>query len=307
VLAEPGRERATRELLGGAARLAAALGGRAVLLTPEPVEPARAWAWGADELVLLRGAVTAEDVSAGAISWCPPAWALLAPSTAWGREVAARVAARLGAGLTGDAVELDVVDGRLVCWKPAFGGELLAAVTASSPTQLATVRPGALPLPGPRPGAGVTTTSVVDVAPRGRVTITDVVRDDDPDALALARVVVGVGQGIDPASYPDLKPLLELLGAELGATRKVTDLGWLPRSRQIGITGYSIAPDLYVALAVQGKPTHLAGVRGARFVLAVNADPDAPVFAGADFGIVGDWREAVPLFVRELSGHLIVA
>jgi electron transfer flavoprotein alpha subunit len=304
VLAEPGRDRATRELLGAATGLAADLHGRVALLTERTVTPREAWSWGADELVHLRGVGAAEDVAAAVLQWCVdrPPWALLAPSTCHGREVAARVAAALDAGLTGDAVEVELRGGRLVCWKPAFGGQLLAAVTASSRTQLATVRPGALPLPGLRRG-GVAGFSAVEVAPRGRVTVTDVVRDDDPDALALARVVVGVGQGIEPADYPDLKPLLELLDAELGATRKVTDLSWLPRSRQIGITGQSIAPALYVALAVHGKLTHLAGVRGARFVLAVNADPAAPVFDACDFGIVGDWREAVPLLVRALSSE----
>jgi electron transfer flavoprotein alpha subunit len=299
VLADPDRERATRELLGAAVRL----GGRAALLSLQPVPARTAWSWGADEVVELAPAMGGEDVAGAVGEWCVAArpWAVLAPSTCWGREVASRVAARLGAGLTGDAVDLERDGDRLVCWKPAFGGQLLAAITASSPIQLATVRPGALPLPPARYGTGSATVSTVGTVPRHRVTVTEVVCDDDPTALALARVVVGVGQGIEPVDYPDLKPLLELLGAELGATRKVTDLGWLPRSRQIGITGQSIAPDLYVALAVHGKLTHLAGVRRAGFVLAVNADPDAPIFAGADFGIVGDWREAVRLLVRELS------
>ncbi len=325
VVADPDRERATRELLGAAVRL----GGRPVLLSAVPVPHRTVWSWGAEHLVDLAPAVDGktsvaaggEDVAAAVVAWCLAAepWAVLVPSTCWGREVAARVAARLGAGLTGDAVELEreadagnAVSGsgeagRLVCWKPAFGGQLLAAVTASTPIQLATVRPGALPLPPARHGTGPVTVATVDTVPRHRVTIGEAVRDDDPDALALARVVVGVGQGIEPADYPDLKPLLELLGAELGATRKVTDLGWLPRSRQIGITGQSIAPDLYVALAVHGKATHLAGVRRAGFVLAVNADPLAPVFDGADFGIVGDWREVVRLLVRELSDRSGVA
>ncbi len=307
VVAEPDRERATRELLGAAA----ALGGRPVLLASHPVDARTAWRWGADELVTLRGADTPEDEAAAIARWCAvqPAgrrpsggpWAVLASSTCHGREVAARVAARLGAGLTGDAVELERDGERLVCWKPAFGGQLLAAITASSAVQLATVRPGALPLPERRTGSPAIAVTSLDAAGRARVSVGEVTRDDDPDALALARAVVGVGQGIDPADYPDLKPLLEVLDAELGATRKVTDLGWQPRSRQIGITGQSIAPDLYVALAVHGKLTHLAGVRGAGFVLAINADPDAPVFEGADFGIVADWREVVHLLVRELS------
>ncbi len=323
VLAEPDRDRATRELLGAARRL-----GRAVLVADPTLDARTAWSWGADELVYVPAAApediaaaiaaatwpaarrgTASGVSAGASGTASGAvlpaavrpWAVLAASTCRGREVAARVAAAFGAGLTGDAVDLELDGDRLVCWKPAFGGQLLAAVTATSATQLVTVRPGALPLPGLRSGAASLPVRTLACDRASRVRVTETIRDDDPDALTLARAVVGVGQGIDPADYPDLKPLLDVLGAELGATRKVTDLGWQPRSRQIGVTGASIAPDVYVALAVHGKFTHLAGVRRAGFVLAVNADPDAPVFDGADFGIVGDWREALPLLVRALT------
>ncbi len=113
--------------------------------------------------------------------------------------------------------------------------------------------------------------------------------------------MVGVGQGVAPEEYPLLDPLRDLLGAELAATRKVTDRGWLPRARQIGITGRSIAPRLYVVFGASGKFNHMVGVRAARTVLAVNSDPDALVFQAADVGIVGDWREVVPLLVAEIA------
>ena len=101
--------------------------------------------------------------------------------------------------------------------------------------------------------------------------------------------------------YPALDPLLATLGAELAATRKVTDHGWLPRSRQIGITGRTIAPRLYVAIGTSGKFNHMVGVRAAGTVLAVNRDPEALVFEASDLGIVGDWHEVVPLLVAELA------
>ena len=125
-------------------------------------------------------------------------------------------------------------------------------------------------------------------------------REDDGDALALAEMVVGVGQGVDPERYGELDGLLDVLGAELAATRKVTDKGWLPHARQLGITGKSISPRLYVALGTSGKYNHTVGVRSAGTVLAVNPDPEAPIFATSDLGIVGDWAEVVPVLTRAL-------
>jgi electron transfer flavoprotein alpha subunit len=227
---------------------------------------------------------------------------VLAPSTAWGREVAGRAAARLGAGLTGDAVGFDVDDGRLVAWKPAFGGQVVAAITASSPVQMATVRPGMLPRREPRGDGAVITRR--DVAPRSRTRTLAHARDDDTNVLAEAAVVVGVGEGLRPEDYAALDPLLGVLGAELGATRKVTDKGWLPHARQIGLTGRSIAPNLYVAVALSGKFNHMVGVRSAGTILAINEERDMPVFAAADVGIIGDWREVVPALVAELRSRL---
>ena len=109
-----------------------------------------------------------------------------------------------------------------------------------------------------------------------------------------AEAVIGVGTGVEPGEYSLLSPLAALLDAELAATRKVTDKGWAPRARQVGITGRSIAPRLYVALGLSGKFNHMVGVRAAGTVLAVNSDPEALVFGHADVGIVGDWHEVVP-------------
>jgi electron transfer flavoprotein alpha subunit len=221
----------------------------------------------------------------------------------WGREVASRLAARLGAGLTGDAVDLAVDGGRMVGWKPAFGGRLVAAVTATSPVQLATVRPGMLPLLAPRAARSVPVTRI-DGTTAGRVRLLGAGREDDLDQLATAQVVVGVGTGVSPDEYAGLQPLLTALGAELAATRKVTDKGWQPRSRQVGITGRSISPSLYAAIGLSGKFNHMVGVRGAGKILAVNTDPNALVFDSADIGIVADWHQAVPLLVAALEERM---
>jgi electron transfer flavoprotein alpha subunit len=303
VVVEPDRAHACRELLGAAARLAVGIDGHAVALCLEPPDAATLGSWGADAAVHLEGSTVEEDVAGAVTEWAQAAtpWAVLATSTAWGREVAARTAARLGAGLTGDATELEVGDdGRLIAWKPAFGGQLVAAITAASPTQLATVRVGVLAAPAPR-STTATETRRMAVDPRSRVRVRARTRDDDLDTLAEADTVVGVGVGVDPADYPVLAPLLETLGAELAATRKVTDKGWQPRARQVGLTGRTIAPRLYVAIGLSGKFNHMVGVRAARTILAINASPDALVFGASDIGIVGDWHDVVPILVDQLD------
>jgi electron transfer flavoprotein alpha subunit len=256
-------------------------------------------------VAVLDGNGVEEDVAEVVRAWgvrVAP-WAVLVPGTLWGREVAGRVAAALGAGLTGDAVGFGVEDGRLVCWKPAFGGQLVAAITSRSAVQLATVRPGVLPLrtPRPAPPGGTVELERLELGARGRVTVLERTYDDEVGALLAAGAVVAVGQGVPPEEYGSIEPLCKALGAELAATRKVTDKGWMPRGRQIGITGHSVAPALYVAIGASGKFNHMVGARGAGVVVAVNNDPDALVFGCADIGIVGDWREVVPLLVDALG------
>jgi electron transfer flavoprotein alpha subunit len=304
VLIEPNRQRVTRELLGGAARLANEIGGRVVALAPAgALDPDMGGCWGADEVVSVRGSLIQEDLAEAVGRWCEgrQPWAVLAPGTMWGREIASRLAARLGAGLTGDAVDLAVDRGRMVGWKPAFGGQLVAAITATSTVQLATVRPGMLTLLRPRPPRPVVMSELTS-RPDSRVVLLRAGRDDDLDGLATAKVVIGVGTGVNPGQYHLLAPLQRTLGAELAATRKVTDNGWQPRSRQVGLTGRSISPRLYMAVGILGKFNHMVGVRGAGKILAINQDPDALVFKSADIGIVADWKDAVPLLNAAIEG-----
>ena len=297
VLAEPGRPRPTEELLGAATRLARDVDAVVHALCPGPVDAAALAAAGADVVVVLDSpaAAVAEDVADALTAYVGETapWAVLAPSTAFGREVAGRAAAATGSGLVGDAIALSARDGVLVAAKPAFAGALVADITCRSATQMATVRPGVLPAASllARDVPVVTRT----LGRRGRVRVLSDRRDDDVETLARAAVVVGVGTGVAPEDYGELAPLAALLGAELAATRKVTDKGWAPRARQVGITGRSLAPRLYVAVGLSGKFNHMVGVRAAGTVLAVNADRGAPVFEHCDVGIVGDWHEVVPL------------
>ena len=329
VLAEPGSAQAGLELLSEASRLAGRVGGSVVVVGTDPSLAGEQAARGADRVVVVSGALVEEDVAAAVTGMCHrrAPWAVLAPGTLWGREVASRVAAALQAGLVGDAVELDVEGDRLVCWKPAFGGRLVAAITFTSQIQLATVRPGAVsravqaeargairsdqvpvdvaPVPVdtvpvdtvPLDTVPLDTVPVdtVPVEPRGRVRVLEVTRDEEVSRLLAASTVVALGAGVDAGDYTRLEPLVEALGAELAASRKVTDKSWLPRARQVGLTGHSLAPRLYVALGLSGKFNHMVGVRSAGTVVAINSDPEAPVRQWADVTLVADWREAVPL------------
>lgn len=304
VLVEPGRELEARELLGRAAELAAGTQRHVVALDAACGPAGALAAWGADRVVQVPGAEAAQDAAASIVCWCRDAgpWAVTASATLWGREALSRLAVLLGAGLTGDVTDFSITAERLIGWKPTIGDRLVAAVSSDSLVQLATVRPGALPLLKPRSVTAAPPVEVLPVMRVSRVRVRSLTRDDDLDALAAARVVIAVGAGVDRKHYDWLERWRLALGAELGATRKVTDAGWLPHSRQIGLTGRNVAPDLYLALGIQGKLNHAIGFQRARAVLAVNSDPQAPVFQHADVGIVGDWREVAEELFPALAG-----
>lgn len=302
VVAEPGRERVTRELLGEAAELAASISGRVLAVGPRLADPDSLSSWGADEAMEMRGVDVEEDVAdslATGFSEARP-WGVLIPGTLWGREVASRLAVRLASGLTGDAIGFEIRNGRLVCWKPAFGGRLVAAITTSTDVQIATARPGVIRPRIPRPPAELPL-SALDGTSRRRVQILSEERDDDVEKLLAARAVVCVGHGVEPSEYGGLDPLLRGLGAELGASRKVTDGAWLPRCRQIGLTGHSVTPALYIGIGVSGKFNHMIGACGSGAIVVVNNDPGALAFDWADIAIVADWRTAIPLLEAALA------
>ena len=308
VAMEPSRLRLGREILSGATALAAALDGTVLAVAVgDDATSATLDSYGVEELVFLATTdgltLAPEDVAAALTDICierGPA-ILLAPSTSWGREVAARVAAALGAGLTGDASSLEIHNGRLVAWKPAFGGQLEAAISATTPLQCATVRPGALRISLRRTRTSHQTTRAVK--PRERVTYRDERVDSSADALATARTLIGVGAGVEPDRYDELAPLVTLLDAELVGTRKVADSGWLPRTRQVGLTGQHLAPRLYIAIGIAGRMNHMVGLRRAGTIVAINSDPASQIFQSADFGLVGDWRDVVPAFVEALTAN----
>jgi electron transfer flavoprotein alpha subunit len=246
------------------------------------------------------------DVIGRLIADRPEAAAGLFVSDVFGREVAGRAASRRSLGLVGDAmgVRRDA-SGGLLWSKPSFGGGVVALIQTRTRPALATVRPGAFG--SDVDGRTTITPSWADrpyVVPPRAAPATDRISEADPELgdPSTAEVIVCVGTGLGgPEALGSLRPHLVSLGAALTATRKVVDAGWVPRHRQAGLTGRSFAPRLVILLGVRGTPNHLIAWRRAGTIVAVNSDPEAPVFAGCDVGIVGDWAGVLPGLVAGLT------
>ncbi|MCH8835590.1 MAG: electron transfer flavoprotein subunit alpha/FixB family protein, partial [Proteobacteria bacterium] len=240
---------------------------------------------------------TVADACAGLVAERRP-WGLFLPATETGRDWGPRLAARLRLGLTGDAIGLEVDDDRrLIALKPAFGGNLVASIYSKTTPQMATVRPGMLRLGSP---VGGRKAEVITLRPRVGTPLCTVIRshsliDRTIAPLDRADTVIGVGMGVGgPDGVEKAKALARLLGASLCATRRVCDKGWLPRQLQVGLTGKGVNARLYIAAGVRGAPNHTVGLKGAGTILAINTDPQAPIFDWADIGIVGDCATLVP-------------
>lgn len=237
-----------------------------------------------------------------------PASAGLFVSDPFGREVAGRLAALEGLGLVGDATSFPVEpDGRLGFAKPSFGGGFEARVEVRGEATLATVRPAFRSTPGPHEPSLPPTVQRFELPalPR-RVTRQAQGRETDPryGELDGAELVVTVGLGLGgPEALPALLDRLPRWGAALGATRRVVDAGWLPGHRQVGLTGRALAPRFAVLLGVGKGQNHVVGLRRAGGILAVNPDPQAPVFRYVDAGVVAGWEEALPVLDELLTAR----
>jgi electron transfer flavoprotein alpha subunit/electron transfer flavoprotein alpha/beta subunit len=295
-----------RALLGAAAELASRTGGHVVAVAGRQPHIDVLGSWGADRVVVA--AHRQQGAVADALArWCRTVqpWAVLATADTWGQEILSRLAVALRAGLVTDALGFGLRDGRLVGVRAAFGGEAVVEIDSTSAVQCATVCPGALPLLAPRWARP--RLEWLDTVPDERMKLLSRRVNDVSGALGRANTVVGVGLGVAPDEYPLLRPLLDTLGAELGGTRKVTDRGWLPHGRQIGTTGRLITPRLYIALGISGAAEHVAGIRHAGSIMAVNLEAGSPIFAASDVGIVADWRDVAPLLVEYLPRRLLAA
>jgi electron transfer flavoprotein alpha subunit len=224
------------------------------------------------------------------------------------REAAIRLAYRLGTSITTDATALRAEDGQVVITKPVYGGAAIAEYMTDAGPAIATLRPRAFPAAEPS-GQSATVEPVelpADLSSRTKVVETVLEAAASGPRLKDAKTVVSGGRGLGgPENWPVIEELAGALGAAVGATRAVTDAGWVPPTHQVGLTGTTISPDLYVTVAVSGAVQHIAGCSGSRNIVAINRDPDANIFRHARFGVVGDYQKVVPAFtkrVKELRG-----
>lgn len=307
------------ELLGVARRLADELGGEAVaviLAGGGEDLAAEAAARGADRVLLVAGPElepyrsAAHAASLARLAGERRPAVLLLGATGVGRELAGLVATQVGTGLTADVTGLEVEreQGLLEATRPTFGGKQLATIVCERHRpQMATVRPGVFPAAPPVSGrqAPVERLPAAPVEARLAATLVAAAAVDERADLERARVVVAGGRGLGEARQVALlRELAEVLGGVVAGSRAAVEAGWLPREVQVGQTGKVVRPRLYVAVGISGAVQHLVGMQDAEVVVAINRDPEAPIFRAADYGVVGDLRQVVPALTEELRRRL---
>jgi electron transfer flavoprotein alpha subunit len=227
--------------------------------------------------------------------------AVFMAATALGRDLSGRVAARLGWGCLADVVGVRLDGGAVVATRPVYSGKALAAADGAGKPVVVTLRPNVFPA---AVGEGK---AEVEALPRVTGDIRAVVREilakegGELD-VAEADVIVSGGRGIKgPENFALIRDLAKLLGAAVGASRAVVDAGWIDHAHQVGQTGKVVSPSLYVACGISGAIQHLAGMSSSKVIVAINKDPEAPIFKVADYGIVGDLFQVVPPLIEEIK------
>ncbi|WP_297688137.1 electron transfer flavoprotein subunit alpha/FixB family protein [uncultured Anaerococcus sp.] len=306
-LLNPGRKMA--DTLGG--DLVAVIIGQDVAKAKEEVKD-----HGVDRIITCEGEVYKDystDVYANAIEKLVEKYnpdTILIGATNQGRDLGPRVSARLHTGLTADCTELDVdaETGNVQWTRPAFGGNLMAQILCpDSRPQMGTVRPGVFPKEafGRKDNieeieeniefTGEIRTKILDFIPRDE--------GDDVDLVG-AEFIVSGGRGLgDPNNLKLIEDLAEALGATVGSSRPLVDSGWISHSHQVGQSGKTVAPKVYIAVGISGAIQHLAGINASDTIIAINKDPDAPIFDVADYGIVGDLFEVVPALIEKINAR----
>ena len=230
--------------------------------------------------------------------------AVLVPATAMGKDLAPRAAARLGAGLVSDCVSFAVKDGRLEARRPMYAGKAYATVRGDGDPQMATLRPNVFPLEkADASRKAEVAKGQVDTSARAKVTAVHAAAAGKVE-LTEAQIIVSGGRGLKgPENFHLIQGLADALGAAVGASRAVVDAGWVDHQFQVGQTGKTVSPTLYVACGISGAIQHLAGMSSSKTIVAINKDPDAPIFKVASYGLVGDVFEILPKLTEAAKAY----
>ncbi len=309
------------ELLGVGADLAAKLGVElCALVIGENVEHLcqEAFAHGATKAYLIDAPVYYHyrteayvEASCHLIETYKPE-VILMGATGMGRDLAGAIATRVGTGLTADCTGLNIDDKRnLMQTRPAFGGNIMATIMCDKyRPQMSTVRPNVMPMPERREGAtGTIIRDSFTVAEESVLTkVIEIIRDSHSKGavdITGAEFIISGGRGMmGPENFPLLQELADELGGVVGASRSAVDAGWMPGDRQVGQTGKTVRPKIYIACGISGAIQHLVGMQDSDIVIAINRDSNAPIFEVATYGIVGDLFQIVPAItakIRELK------
>lgn len=304
------------EAAHAASKLAAELGGEAVALAIGKGAGAIAPSLGAygtkkvyavEDDRLAHYSTTAYSKIVAAAVGSIQADVVIMPASAMGKDLAPRVAVKLKAGLAADCIALKGEGGSILATRPVYAGKGQIDVAIKSPKKVITIRPNVFSPTGSNGAEASVETLAADLQDSdfsSRVTGVSVAVAGRPD-LTEANIIVSGGRGLGgPENFKMVEELADTLGAAVGASRAVVDAGWRPHDDQVGQTGKTVSPSLYVAVAISGAIQHLAGMSSSKYIVAINKDKDAPIFQVADYGIVGDAFEIVPEFTIQLKKAL---
>ena len=196
-----------------------------------------------------------------------------------------------------------MIEGRFRAVKSMYGGKVFATVEAARSPVMATLRPSAYPVPDDNGSTGTPAVLAADLPGKSRARVVEVAKKEEGVLdVQEAEIIVSGGRGLkDPANFDIIEALAGVLGGAVGASRAAVDAGWIDHSHQVGQTGKAVTPKLYVAVGISGAIQHLAGMRTAKCIVAINKDPDAPIFAMADYGVVGDLFKVVPALTEAIK------
>lgn len=226
---------------------------------------------------------------------------VLIGNTALGKDLAPRLCIKLDAGIAMDCVELNVSENEIIATRPIYAGKALVDVKINSEKKIFVLRPNVFNAGEPSQAEAEVVENTVE-SPNLSTRVIETKKSEGKLDVAEASIIVSGGRGLkEPDNFKMIEELADTLGAAVGASRAVVDAGWRPHSEQVGQTGKTVSPNLYVAVGISGAIQHLAGMRSSKFIVAINKDADAPIFQVADYGITGDLFEVVPALVEELK------
>jgi electron transfer flavoprotein alpha subunit len=227
---------------------------------------------------------------------------IIISNTSLGKDLAPRIAVGLEAGCLMDCIKLDTSSGEIIATRPIYAGKAIIDIKCNSAKKVITIRPNVFKAQRVDNPASADVTIKEITSPNIKTRVTEFKKSEGKLDVAEADIIVSGGRGMKaPENFHLVEELADSLGAAVGASRAVVDAGWRPHREQVGQTGKTVSPNLYVACGISGAVQHLAGMSSSKYIVAINKDKDAPIFTVADYGIAGDTLEVIPVLIEEIK------